>query len=87
MDKRQPKFGEPAVYVDPVGQAHPALITAVWGEKCVNVVLVTRDASKTDVYGRQIERQTSCNHQSQHAAHGNYWRYPEDEPKSTEVPA
>lgn len=87
MEQRKPKNGEAVVYVDPVGQAHPALITAVWGVNCVNVVFVTRDESKSDTYGKQIERNTSCNHQRQHEAHGNYWRYPEDEPKATEVPA
>lgn len=86
-EARKPKFGEPVVFVDPVGQAFPALVTAVWGEKSVNVVFVSRDEAKTDTYGRQIERNTSCLHQSLQAAHGNYWRYPEDEPKPTERPA
>lgn len=82
-----PKYGEPVVFVDPVGQAHPALVTAVWGAQCVNVVFVSRDANKTDTFGRQIERNTSCLHQQLQPAHGNYWRYPEDEPKPTEMAA
>lgn len=86
-EARYPKIGMPVVYVDPVGQAHAALVTAVWGEKGVNLVYVTRDESKTDTYGRQIERNTSCLHQSLQAAHGNYWRYQDDEPKATEVAA
>lgn len=83
-ETRKPKIGEPVVYIDPVGQAHPALVTAVWGEKGINCVYVSRDESMTDSYGRQIARNTSTLHQSLQPAHGNYWRYPEDAPKETE---
>lgn len=84
MEQRKPKFGEAVVFVDPYGVAHPALVTAVWGDKCVNVVFVSRDAEKQDTYGRQIERSTSCVHQSIQQAHGNYWRFVDDAPKETE---
>lgn len=87
MEQRKPQCGEPVMFVDPVGQAVPALVTAVWGDKCVNVVFVSKDVNKNDTYGRQIERNTSCVHQSIQQAHGNYWRYPQDEPKPTEVAA
>lgn len=84
MEQRKPKFGEPVVFVSPVRQAIPALVTAVWGDKCVNLVFVSQDEAKSDTYGRQIERNTSCSHQSIQQAPGNYWRYPEEEPKATE---
>ena len=84
QQQRKPKFGEHVLFVDPVGVARPALVTAVWGSQCVNVVLVSGDESKTDTFGRQIERNTSCVHASLQQAHGNYWRYPEDAPKPTE---
>ena len=84
MEQRKPQLGEVVVFVDPVGLAHPALVTATWGEKSVNVVFVSMDANKSDTFGRQIERNTSCLHQSLQSAHGNYWRYPQDEPKPTE---
>jgi hypothetical protein len=87
MEERQPKIGEPVVYVDPVRVAHAAIITAVHGRWCTNVVLVSTDATKTDSYGRQIERQTSCVHQQIQEAPGNYWRYLDDAPKPTELTA
>lgn len=83
--ERKPRVSEPVVYVDPVAKAHAALVTAVWGTKCVNLVFVSDDENKTDTYGRQIDRSaTSCNHQSQHQAPGNYWRYPDEAAKDTE---
>lgn len=85
LSNRMPQHGEAVVYVDSVCQAHPALVTAVWGEKGVNVVFVSRDVNKTDHFGRQIERNTSCLHQTLQPAAGNYWRYVDDAPKATEV--
>lgn len=85
MEQRKPKVGEPVVYIDPVAKAHAGLVTAVWGAKCINLVFVSDDENKTDTYGRQIDRSaTSCNHQSQHEAHGNYWRFVDEQPKPTE---
>jgi hypothetical protein len=84
MSQRQPKVGEPVVYVDPVGVAHPALVTNPWGPTCVNLVCVSSDDKKTDGYGRQIERYSSCSHKSVVPVHGNYWRFADEEGKSTE---
>jgi hypothetical protein len=40
----------------------------------INAVYVTDDESKTDPYGRQIERKmTSVPHRSTQTAHGYYW--------------
>lgn len=87
MEQRMPKVGEPVVYVDPVGQAHPALVTQPWGPTCINLVTISRDSNKQDTYGRQIERFTSMPHQSQMPVHGNYWRFADETPKETEVAA
>jgi hypothetical protein len=81
---RKPQFGEAVVYVDPVGVAHPALITQPWGDTCVNLVFVSKDDAKHDSYGRQLERSTSLMHQSVVPVHGNYWRFSDEEPKPTE---
>lgn len=81
---RQPRFGEPVIYVDPVGLQHPALVTRPWGPTCVNLVFVSSDTNKEDTYGRQIERQSSCVHASVQPVHGNYWRFVDEAAKETE---
>lgn len=43
---------------------------------CLNLVYVSPDASRSDSYGRQIERATSCSIWNTGGAHGNCWRYP-----------
>ncbi len=60
-----------------------ALVTAVHGSfdngyvPCINVVYISGDRSKTDSYGRQIERSTSLQHLSQGPngmpRPGRYW--------------
>lgn len=85
-EPRKAKIGQDVVFVDPVGQACPAVVTASWGWPSVNIVIVSRDENKTDTYGRQIERHTSIVHQSVQPAHGNYWRFTDEKPKETEVP-
>lgn len=71
------------VYGDHTGVEHDALCTAAWGENswgegeqapCINVVYVTSDETKTDSYGRQIERDTSVPHRSSQTAPGNWWK-------------
>jgi hypothetical protein len=85
MEHRKPVIGQPVVYVDPVRVQHSAIVTAVWGAKCINLVFVSSDENKTDTYGRQIDRQTSCNHMSAHEAPGNYWRHVDEQGKATEL--
>lgn len=71
------KEGDAVIYVDPLGNDRPAVLTAVWGSgptPAVNLVFVSDDQAKKDTYGRQIERATSVVHQSGQAAPGNYWR-------------
>lgn len=69
--------GQCVDFVDPHGKAHEALVTSVFhgpSWPSVNVVLVSDDETKTDQYGRQVERFTSVVHQSNQSAHGMYWR-------------
>lgn len=71
-------LGASVEFVDPTGNAHKALVTAVWGNPddnpSLNLVYVSADETKTDQYGRQIERKTSIVHESRQGAHGNFWR-------------
>ncbi len=53
------KVGGTVIYTDGYRHDHEALVTAVWGPNCVNVVFTSSDESKNDTYGRQIERETS----------------------------
>lgn len=76
MNESGPKVGDAVTFVDPRGREYNAIVTANWGTgpaPSINVVYTTGDESKTDSYGRQIERSTSVVHQSNQAAHGMYW--------------
>lgn len=83
------KYGAAIVYVDEFGKPHDALVTTWHGldhyrvhapqlEPGVNLVLVSQDETKTDSYGRQIERKTSVCHKGVQPAHGWYWMWPEE---------
>ncbi len=74
------KTGQHVIYVDPVARQHDAVITAVWGPTCINIVYVSPDDKRTDSWGRQIERSTSLSHRSVTPAHGNYFMLPGDTP-------
>lgn len=71
------KIGEAVIYVDEFKREHFALLTAVHGESdnsAVNLVYVSSDATKSDTYGRQIERNSSCVHISVNSAKANCWK-------------
>lgn len=78
---RMPKVGEAVVFHDPMGEGHDALATAVWSETCINLVFVSGDEARKDGFGRQIERDSSVTHVSVAGAHGNYWRFSDEEEK------
>jgi hypothetical protein len=67
----QVKVGDVVIYTDEVRNDHNAIVTAIWGQDCINVVFLSPDESKTDPYGRQIERQTSV---ARHTETNNYGR-------------
>jgi hypothetical protein len=81
------KVGDAVVFYDPVGRAHAAIVTAVWNPPMVNLVFVSHDEARTDVYGRQIERATSLYHKSQTTVHGQYWAYAEEAPNPIVQPS
>jgi len=69
-------IADAVLFVDPHGQEHDALVTAVHGTDeypSINLVFGTLDDALTDQYGRQISRYTSVVHRSKQAAHGMYW--------------
>lgn len=70
------KRGDVVVYVDPRGIEHNALVTEVWGETTINIVVVSKDETKHDSYGLQLERHTSLVHQSMTQAAGQMWYNP-----------
>lgn len=78
--ERKPVVGGKVIWHDATGVAHEALVTAVWTPSCINVVFISSDETRTDQYGRQIERATSCSYKDQNRVHGFYWRFEDDEP-------
>lgn len=80
-DERVPRVGDVVIFCDSSSVDHNALITAVWTPTCVNVVHISSDESKKDQYGRQIERPTSVQRMADWTAHGNYFRFPDEEKK------
>lgn len=84
VNRREPKYGDHVIYVDPLGIMHDALVTAPWTPTCINVVFVTKDQARNDSYGRQIERSTSLTHMGMTEVWGNYWRFPDEPGKPTE---
>jgi len=71
-------------YVDHKGVSHPALVTSVFGSEdfnpetdhtCINIVYVEGDESKSDMWGRQICRDSSVPFERVQSAHGNYWNF------------
>ncbi len=84
---RELKIGDHVIWHDSKGQAHNALVICIFGqpgkpveEGCINVVMASPDEKEDDTYGRQIRRETSQVHKSNQAAHGIYWRFPDEEP-------
>ena len=71
--------GYTVLFFDSLGHPHEAIVTSVFDRgdghtpPAVNVVYASPDESKTDQYGRQVERETSVVHRVQQAAHGMYW--------------
>jgi hypothetical protein len=84
---REVHVGDVVIYHNPVAKPFKALVTAVWSAVCLNVVVISDDAAKTDPYGRQIERFTSLSWGGNMTVHGNYWRFEDEEPNPIAVPA
>ena len=87
MEKRMPKVGDHVIFDDSKGRPNNALVAAVWSEECINLVIVSPDERKQDDMGRQIERHhTSIPHKAEYLAHGNYFRWPDEEPNPIKAP-
>jgi hypothetical protein len=87
-------IGDQVIYTDPRGQDHDALITNAFStgnvitpSNSINVAYVSDDSSRTDQYGRQLERETSVQHQSVQTAHGRFWRFAGEEKKQDSAPS
>lgn len=81
--ERKLSVGDSIVYIDAHRMRHSALVTTVWGpftggQPGCNLVYVSGDDSKTDPYGRQIERQTSVVHLSGQPAGAFCWCWPDE---------
>lgn len=55
------------------GSADGSMKGEDWIGPTINAVFVSPDTSKTDSYGRQVERYTSLQHQNATSANGRYW--------------
>jgi hypothetical protein len=53
------KVGDVVTYIDENSQERNALVQCVHGPDYINVIAVSKDETKTDSYGRQIEHHTS----------------------------
>lgn len=75
---RKPVYGEQIVFIDSFRKKHNALVTAPWSDTCVNLLYVSDDEQKSDSYGRQIERETSCVHISLNDAKAMCWAFADE---------
>ena len=82
----QDDVGRACVFHDPRGRAYDALITAVHGSQCVNLVYVNDAAGQKDNYGQKVMRSSSCMHGNIQQAHGNYWLLPGEVREPSEYP-
>ena len=87
-EERQIKVGQGVVFYDTDGASRDALVTCVWGPKCVNVVCICKDDESKDCNGRiPGDAFTSVPHVSNTGAHGYYFRLADEEPRPAQEPA
>lgn len=67
------QIGNVVTYVDEVSVPHKALITAVHGPQCINLIYIAKDEKKRDPYGQQVERASSVQKKAEWTAHGRYF--------------
>lgn len=67
------KIGDVVTYKDEHSVDHNALVIHVHSENCINLLYLSGDESKSDSWGRQIERASSVQRQSDVTAHGRYF--------------
>jgi hypothetical protein len=75
--------GMAVVFIDTKGRERAALVTAVHGpadkHPSINLVAINMDPDQTDTYGQKTERSSSVCHQSAQWAHGNMWRFADED--------
>lgn len=87
------QIGGAVIYTDTVGKDHAALVTNGFGANgigksaAINVVYVSDDQARLDGYGRQIERESSVQHQHITSTHGRFWRFVGEEKKQDSAPS
>lgn len=86
MAERIATVGEAVIYTDTSSVDHAALVTVVHGAFCINLLYVSDNPEEQDQYGRQIKRFSSVSIMSDHTAHGNYFRFPDQEKKAYSPP-
>lgn len=70
------EVGDVVTYRDENGVDHNAIVTVVHGntaQSCINVMYASSDETKRDSWGRQVERASSVQRQSEFTAHGRYF--------------
>lgn len=83
---REPKVGDVIVFHDSKNRPRNALVTVIYSTGCINAVYVSGDDTRQDSYNRQIERTATCMHKSINQFHGQYWRWPDEEPNAIAQP-
>ncbi len=85
-NERMAEVGEVVIFTDSKSVDHNAIVTIVWGMYCINLIRLSDNPDEKDQYGRQIKRETSVQFMSETTAHGNYFRYPNQEKKEYAPP-
>ena len=92
---KEPEVGDAVIFFDDYRRQVNAILTAIHGEvsggpveghpdqkwyiPCVNLVYVVPDKDKQDMWGRQKDHASSCEHASQQYQRvGMYWCFPEE---------
>jgi hypothetical protein len=70
------KEGDKVIYIDDLKKEHNSLVTSIHsGEKnpSINIVYVGTNESKQDMYGQELERDTSVVHIDDQSAYARCW--------------
>ena len=80
MERKLISVGDHVIFTDTHRKQHSALVTEVWDSgveqrrdslPALNLLYVVKDETRTDQYGRQIERESSVVHVDFNSAEAN----------------